>query len=891
MMIGESLAHYEILAKIGEGGMGTVYRARDRKLEREVALKLLPDSFATDPERLLRLEREARALASLHHPNIASIFGLEEAAGRRFLVMELVAGEDLAARIRRAPISPDEVIAIGRQIAAGLEEAHQKGIVHRDLKPANLMITPDDHVKILDFGLARAYAGDAPAETDPSTSPTISAGLTAAGVVLGTAATMSPEQARGKPVDRRTDIWAFGCVLYECLTGRPAFQGETVSDLMVAILRTEPDWSSLPAATPAHLRELLARCLRKDPRTRLRDIGDARITLEELGGQIQRPDALLPADQALSAPPRRSRGRLWPWAVAAAFLAGALVSPLLWRRIGALPRSAPPLRIALAAPDLDPDSFSAPTISLDGRSVAYTSRGRLWIRSLERFEDRAVPGSDGVGGMFWSPGGDAIGFSRDRHLWIWALESTASRMLCPIPGSGQMNGGIWMPDGRIYFCLFAGGVYAVPASGGEPELVLERAAREFDFHQPAPLPGGEEFVAVAHRDSGQQQVFTFSCARNERHPVLEMDELSTASYSPAGYLLLSRNWTTQDLWAVRFSPAARKAAGEPFLVERGAQGPSVAADGAMVYYQGDRESLFDLLWVTRDGGWELVPGGPFQGLNEPAVSPDGHRIAYSGVKDDNRDIWVLDLERGTRTRLTSDPANDFSPRWSRDGRTVFYRVWVPGLDHLWRVDAGGGATPGFLVEGSSIAPLPDGRSIVFAAPGADRRDSNLYLKPLDPGSEPESLLATEFDEDQPAVSPDGRWLAYRTNEPGEEEIFVCRLAGAGPRRQASVGGGGNPMWGIRGDALYYWRGSTLMEVPVRGGADPEPEPPRPILSASELGVQAGATTYTSGRASTDYALIGFGGSPDGRRFLIGRRSPDDPRAGILYVQGWQPPPL
>lgn len=889
-MIGESLAHYAILEKIGEGGMGAVYRARDKKLGREVALKLLPDSVATDPERLARLEREARALASLNHPNIASIFGIEETDRRRFLVMELVAGEDLSARIHRSPLKPDEVIGIMRQIAEGLEDAHQKGIVHRDLKPANVKVTLDDRVKILDFGLARACEGELAAAEEQSGSPTRTAGLTVTGMILGTAAYMSPEQARGKPVDRRTDIWSFGCVLYECLTGRGPFQGETVSDVMVAVLQTEPDLSLLPEWTPPRLRELLVRCLRKDAKNRLRDIGDARVIMDELAGRISPPPVTAPAEAAIppAASLRRRFARLWPWAVAAGFVLGTFTSMALWPRIGRAPTRMTPLRMTMVAPDLGREAFCGPAISRDGRSVAFASHGQLWIRSLERFETRVVPGSDGVGGMFWSPDGHLIGFCKDRQLWTWPIAGSESQVLCALPGSGRINGAIWMPDGRVYFCLYAGGMYSVPASGGVPEMVLDRAEGEHDFHQPAFLPGGTEFVAVAHRDQGKQQVFVFSCADRKRHPVFEMDELSTAAYSPAGYLLMGRNWTTQDLWAVRFSPASRRTEGEPFLVERGAQSPSVAASGTMVYYQGDRESLYDLLWVSRDGRWETVPGGPFQGLNEPAVSPDGRRIAYSGVKDDSRDIWVLDLDRGTRARLTSDSSNDFSPRWSADGRTVFYRVWIPGKDNLWRVDAGGGTTPEFVAKGSGIAPMPDGRSIVIAASGKTGPDSDLYLRSLDPGSEPSPLVATTFDEDQPAVSPDGRWLAYRSNESGEEEIFVCRLPDGTSRQQASVGGGGNPMWAATGEVLYYWRGNTLMEVLVRGSADPELATPASLLSASELGVQIGATTYVSGRSSTDFALVGFGGSPDGRRFLIGKRSPDDPRAGILYVQGWKP---
>jgi len=880
-MNGERLAHFELQEKIGEGGMGAVYRARDSKLGREVAIKLLPEAFSADADRLARLEREARALASLHHPNIAAIFGLEEAAGRRFLVMELVPGEDLSTRIRRSPLTLDEVMAVTRQIAEGLEDAHQKGIVHRDLKPANVKVTPDDRVKILDFGLAQAYQDEPAAASDPSLSPTVPAGLTAAGVILGTAAYMSPEQARGKPVDRRTDIWSFGCVLYECLTGRAAFQGGTVSDLMASILRTEPDLGLLPEGTPPRLRELLARCLRKDAKNRLREIGDARIILEELAGRIPPPPEVATAESAArSAEPSRRRFRLfWPWA-AGAFALGVIAAAALLRSFGSGRPMEPPLRLVMAVRDLDRSNFAfAPKISQDGRLVAYKSRGTLWIRSLERFEDRAVPGSDGADGVFWSPDGASIGFSKDRRLWIWSLNSTENRMVCALPGSGELNGAVWMADGAIYFCLYAGGFYAVLANGGEPELVLEPTAEELDFHLPAPLPGGKEFVAAAHRHKGKQQAFVFSCEERRRYPVLEMDELSAAVYSPAGYMLLTRNWTTEDVWAVRYSVASRKAEGAPFPAEFGAQYPSVTESGAMVFYQGDRESLFDLLWISRDGSWEAVPGGPFQGLADPAVSPDGRRIAYSGVKDDNRDIWVLDLERGTRTRLTSGGSNDFIPRWSADGRTVFYRVWIPGKDELWRVPADGTSGPRFVTVASTMAPLPGDRSIVISAERGERRDGDLYLLSLDEGAEPVPLVQTDFDEEYPAVSPNGRWLAYSSVESGEPEIYVRRLPEGGQKQQASVGGGGNPMWGTRGEALYYWQGDALMEVAVKEGEFLELRRPRRIFTASDLGVQV----------DDQYSLIGFGMSPDGQRFLVGRRSADDPRAGILYVQGWQPP--
>jgi len=879
-----TLSHYEILAPLGAGAMGEVYRARDTRLGREVAIKVLPAHFATDAERLARFEREARSLAALNHPNIAQIYAVDHADGTYFLALELVPGETLDDRLKRAPLPLDEVLDIARQIAEGLEAAHEAGVIHRDLKPANVRITPDGKVKLLDFGLAKP-ARTATGESDDTPSPADSVLTTGEGRLLGTPTYMAPEQARGRPIDRRVDIWAFGCVLFECLTGERAFSGATLGEVLAAVLDSEPELSLLPAATPPLVRALVARCLVKDPHRRLRDAGDARLELER---------SLVPGDTDAIATPTATRFTpaslaTWPtaaWLVAAAALGAAatVTAILLLRGRPSAPPVAPPLRVALAVRDLETSGFAAdPVLSRDGRSIAYLSRGHLRILSLERIDDRAVPASDHADAMFWSPSGDAIGFARDRRLWIWPLGASDCREVCGIPGSGTMNGALWMPDGTIYFCPFADGIYAVSATGGEPTLALALDDGEFDFHLPAPLPREDEFVAVTHRHAGPQQIFVFTCVDRRRHPILEMDEVATAAWSPAGYLLLTRNWTTQDIWAVRFSPEARRVEGEPFLVDRGGQFPSIAATGAMIFTQGDRESLFDLLWIGRDGSSKLVPGGPFQGMIDPAISPDGRTIVFSAVKDDQRDLWILDLERGTRSRLTSDAANDLAPRWSADGRTIFYTVWSPGKQSLWRIDVSEGATPTFLADAYGVAPMPDGSSVVIAMEGKDRDDLDLWILPLaadasgSPAPHPVPLVQSRFEEDQPAISPDGRWIVHTSNETGESEVYLRRLPDGGSKVQLSVGGGSNPMWGPTGNAVYYWWADALMEVTLdfgEGDASPQPQRPRPVVPASELRVGDAAE---NGR-------LGFGLSADGQRFLVVRRSPDDPRAGILYAE-------
>jgi len=868
---GQSLSHYEVLGRLGAGGMGEVYRARDTRLEREVAIKVLPESLAGDEERLRRFEREAKTLAALNHPNVAGIHGVDQDGGIYFLALELVPGEDLAARLERGRFPVAEAIDVCRQIAEGLEAAHEAGLVHRDLKPANVRITPEGVVKILDFGLAKPIRAKA-AKDGATTARSDSVLLTEEGLVLGTPTYMSPEQARGRSVDRRTDIWAFGCVLYECLAGKRAFDGEAFGDLIAAILEREADLDALPASTPARVRELIERCLEKDVRQRLRDIGEARVLLEH--GGLARSTAGAPTGPSR----RRDPG---PARLLGGIALGALLGALGWRARTPAPDAELPLRVVLATPEFDGlfDGFaSAPALSRDGRYLAYPGAGRLRVRSLETLDDRVVPGSESSDGMFWSPDSDALAFSKDGALWAWTLERSESRRIGPLPVASEFNGGIWLPDGTLYFSVFGGDLYAMPAAGGGPEVALARGPGEVDFHLPGWLPDPNEFVAVAHRETGAQQVFVFRAADRERLPLLEMEEVARASWSPTGHLLLMRNWSTEDLWAVGYEPGEHRVVGEPFPVESGVQDPSVAEDGSMTVVQGERAALFDLFWVARDGSTSPVPGGPFQGLSEPALSFDGARIAYSGVSGDNRDIWVLDVERGTRQRITSTPSNDAAPRWSADGRTIFFEIWLPGQSAIWRVDAEGVSAPVLVMgDATGAAPTADGAAILFKYAGSE--DFGLERLELRLDAQPEAFVESTSLLDQPAVSPDGKWVAHRGVETGRAEIFLRPVADPRRRVQVSLGGGERPFWGPKGERLYFVSGDDLMEVLVGAGEDAGPQRPRKVLGLSELGF--GATENAARR-------VGFGLSPDGERFLVSRRSAADPRAGIVYSRGFAP---
>jgi serine/threonine protein kinase/Tol biopolymer transport system component len=831
-LIGKTLAHYEVAGLIGKGGMGEVYRARDTKLNRDVALKFLPDEVSRDPERLARFEREARLLASLSHSNIASIYGLEEVDGTRFLVLEFVEGETLADRLTRGPLPIDDAVEVAKQIATGLEAAHESGVVHRDLKPGNVMLTPSGAVKVLDFGLARSGAtersGSAP---NLSASPTLTHAATQDGVILGTAAYMSPEQARGRAVDRRTDIWSFGCVLYECLTGRQAFEGETVSDLVARILEREPDWSTLPAATPIRLRTLLQRCLAKDARERLRDIGEARIALDA----VSKGEAISEAEANAMKQPRRSV--MLPIGLV---IVTALVSVIATRLVSR-PPSSPRVALSVMLPQGDRLDAGVENnilaLAPGGRSLAYTAREkgtpRLFLRRLDRPESVEIPGTQGAHDPFFSPDGEWIGFFADRHLRKVSVRGGAPIDLAE---SGSDRGGVWLDDGSIvYSPTFASSLHRVGSNGGQPQEIttLDSTRSERSHRWPCALPGGEwvVFTVGVTNSPGSYEdanIDAVSLRTGERRKVAQG---SCARYAPGGWLIVARGGS---LYGMPVDPENPRGGATAVPVLDGVLGMKtsgiaffdVARDGTLAFIRGREEHMASYLaWIDRSGNKTLVPGEPRDFLGF-AVSPDGTQaLVEIGPGGGNGDVFLVDLGGGSMNQITFN-GHDGSPRWLPDGK---HFAWARASDQggdtiVMRSVLGGDST---RVLARSNLPLivsdvaPDGGSILFQEYGSVDAD---VLQVATSGAEVRTLVKEPRSQTGGRLSPDGQWIAYVSNETGVTEVCVRPVGRAGGRVQISSGGGWTPRWSPDGHELYYAvggaAGGALMatHMVVRDGA-------------------------------------------------------------------------
>jgi Tol biopolymer transport system component len=813
---GQTLAHYRITSAIGAGGMGEVYRATDTKLGRDVAIKVLPREFAADPERLARFEREARVLASLNHPGIAHLYGFESTAlpdgtSAHFLVMELVEGEDLAKRLERGPIPVEDAIPIARQVAEALEEAHEKGIVHRDLKPANVKLTPDGKVKVLDFGLAKAWSGDDPAVLSGtsalSQSPTLAHTGTAAGLILGTAAYMSPEQARAKAVDKRADIWAFGVVLDEMLTGRRLFHGETVSDVLAAVLRQEIDWSVLPANTPGGLRHLLARCLERDPRRRLRDMGEARLALEAnaIDGTGEEPAAS-----------RGARvGRLLPWAVAAAATAVALVS-LPGR--GTRTRATAPLRkLAIAVEGLKSGIASPPALSPDGKRIVYVAGNDLWLRELDSLQARVLVAGAAPTFPFWAPDSAQVAYLAGEKLWRVPVAGGEPVFVADagFHRGGNTPGGAWLADGTIVFAPAANGtgLLSVPARGGQFTALVERDASESDFHKPSVLPDGRTVVFVIDRSEGGARAI--GAFRDGRRKTLLVDEahlLDAPVYSPSGHLLYVRRaeggGASDAVWAVPFSAERLEVTGEAFPVASSGHWPTVSVDGTLLYSE-LRDTALEL--VRLDSGGRVVKAlGPAQAFcRDPAVSPEGNRLAVA----EGSAIVVYDLRRGTRSPLTFDDRLYRSPAWTPDGKSLLHSARRGGFNlEIVKRAADGSGTESVLGPGAYPAVSPDGRFVMFEASNPDT-DDDLYYRPLDGSGDRTDFLVAPGHAGDPAFAPDGRHVAYMEERGGRSEVFLRPFPAGEGVWQVSTNGGDLPRFSRSGDRLYYVHANELVEVP------------------------------------------------------------------------------
>jgi serine/threonine-protein kinase len=878
----KSISHYQVIEKIGAGGMGEVYRASDPKLGRDVAIKVLPEVFARDKERMARFQREAQVLASLNHPNIGAIYGLEEDGDSCALVLELVEGPTLAERIDTSPVPADLAVSIALQIAEAVESAHERGIVHRDLKPANIKLTLDGKVKILDFGLAKALEGDRDGSGSAflSQSPTITGRTTGAQVIVGTAAYMSPEQARGENVDRRADIWAFGVILFEMLTGRKLFSGETVSDTLASVLMRDPDWDLLPANLPVRLRRLLRRCLQRDPKRRLRDIGEARIVLEEIAAGA--PDEEAPKEIGAARPMSR-RLRLALAGAGALLVAGATAIGWTLRPEGA---EVPLRKYEIPIGDVDPNLASGTTLAIspDGGSVAYLHADRLWIRELAKLEARAIDGSNGAQKPFWSPDGAYVAFGAGGKLWKVASTGGTPTMLCELPDPfTPAAGGAWKKDGRIVFCTGSGDLFEVSSKGGDPSSILApEAETEEDFHNVQALPGDRGLLFVVHRNEGFDQIDLLVNGKRRQVIRLPGQSISMPVYSPSGHILFRRSPTNPGIWALPFSLSKLEATGEPFLAVPDGALPSVASDGTLVYVHGNVAARSQLVWADRTGR-VLGPIGPVQEQDPfPALSPDGRLVAIAVKENDNRDIWIIDTVRETKTRLTFEDGSDSNPMWSPSGEKIYYLSGSSTDQFTIRMrSADGSGEPIDVVKGWGPRLSRDGKylfydsheggtwNIWYVALGADGAAKG----------EPVHFLKSKATEAGPALSPDGRYLAYFSMESGEDEIYVKRFPEGDGKWQVSVSGGHWPNWSADGKTLYYADGDDLMAVPVETGSSLRLGSPQKLFTRTPCGVQ-----------------LGFGWSPnfdltaDGERFVFvqaaGGEKEKQASLGITVAQNW-----
>ena len=809
---------YSVIGSLGAGGMGEVYRARDERLGRDVAIKALPATFAQDPERLARFEREAKLLAALNHSNVGSIYGLEEAEGSRYLVLELIEGQSLAERLESGPLPRNEAFDVCRQIAAALEAAHESGIIHRDLKPGNVMLTPSGSVKVLDFGLAKEAAASS-SGTNLASSPTMSVYAisgTGAGVVLGTAAYMSPEQARGKAVDKRTDIWSFGCVLYECLAGRQCFVGETVSDLIAQILQGEPEWDALPAKVPSRVRQLLRRCIEKDARRRLRDIGDARIELEDLLAQSTSSTSIAAAGRAAAG--RRTRIQLIGLG-AALVLASVLGTIGVWNALHRAP-SRSPMRFEIADAEkmlIDRDGSNS-AISPDGSMVVFlagdSTSVRLWLRSLKTLAAVPLDGTEGAYLPFWSPDGRSIGFFSNGKLNRMSASGGAVQNLCDV---GFARGGAWSRQDVILFAPTSGPLFRVSASGGDPVQVttLDSTREETAHRFPEFLPDGRHFLytSLPPRE-GKYEIYAGSLDDPDRELVTAV---SSGVRYVAGYLLHQRDGL---LVAQPFDAAKRRLRGAPVTLRESMAGTgftggpsfSVSANGRLAYATLKMPDA-RLAWVDKQGReTSAVPIDPAPYI-DIKLSPDGRRVALVRRESTSKtDIWIGDLERGVVSRFSEEPGNCENPTWSPDGSRIAYDAHVSGPQSIVvRAVSVAAETRTLLQSDPNFKGVtgwtPDGKGLVYWNQDPVTKH-DLWVLPLEGDPTPRPYLKAPFLQVGGHISGDGRWMAYQSNESGRFEGYVQPFPTGGLKYQVTKGGGWAGGWLRGGKQLLFWLTSS-----------------------------------------------------------------------------------
>jgi eukaryotic-like serine/threonine-protein kinase len=873
-MIGTKLAHYEIISHLGTGGMGEVYQAADTKLGRSVAIKLLPEAFTHDAERAARFEREARVLASLNHSNIAAIFGLEESGDRKFLVMELVDGETLAERIKRGPIPVEESLTIAKQICEALEAAHERGIIHRDLKPANVKITPDSKVKVLDFGLAKAFEVET-SNANLTQSPTLSIAATNVGMIMGTAAYMSPEQAKGKAVDRRTDIFAFGAVLYEMLTGRQAFEGEDLGDILGAVLKSEPDWNRLPASVPGRIRELLRLCLQKDAKKRRQTATDVRIDIEQALAAPE-PAALPAASRA-----RERRG----WIVSAVLLIGLVAAAVPAVRYIYEPVP-PEMRLDIEMPpSSQPLEFALSPDGMRLAFVAYDNGGqRLWVRPLNAVAPQPLPGTDGADYPFWSPDSRSIGFSAGRKLKRIDVAGGPAQILADAP---VFRGGTWNRDGIILFAPnLTSSLIHIASTGGSPEMVTHLEKGQASHRFPQFLPDGRHFLYYVQATPELAGTYLGSIDGNDPKRLVAADTTGTL-VSPDWMLYLQQG----ALRAQRLDTSRGVLVGNPVIVadpvdyDTAFYGAFSVSAGGMVAYRSGVGSRTQLTWFDRNGKTTGTVGDPDEnGFGFPELSPDERRVAVDRILPGSQDIWLIDLLRGGVTHFIFDATFiNRRPLWSPDGtQIVFGSRRNSGVDNLYTKPSSGAGTEQLLLESSGLKVAnswsTDGRFLLY---GEDNPKTarDLWALPMQGDRKPIAVVNSPFDERNGQFSPDGKWVAYQSNETGRIEIYVVPFPADAGKWQVSTNGGISPRWRHDGKELFFIApDAKLMAVAASvSGASFDAAPP---VALFQTRIAGGGLNYSN---KPQYAV-----SADGR-FLINVPAGEATAAPITLIMNWKPP--
>jgi len=856
---GDKLAHYEILAPLGAGGMGEVYRARDTRLNRDVAIKVLPAALANDADYLARLQREGQSLAALNHPNIASIYGLEKNA----IVMELVEGETL-----RCPLPIDEALQIARQIAEALEAAHEKGIIHRDLKPANIKVTAGGTVKLLDFGLAKAVPTTA--TTSSADSPTLTLRATEAGLILGTAAYMAPEQAAGKPLDRRADIWAFGVVLWELLTGKRLFDGETVSHTLADVLRAPIDWSQLPPETPPAIRTLLKRCLDRNVKDRLRDIGEARFILQQ------------PAESPKENPRKRP---LLPWLAAAGLaLLSLVLTGLLWRSPKTPPAGLIQLTLDLSPEPVPPGILGyALALSPDGARVAYVARDadgrqRLFTRRLSESQSAPLADTENAWSPFFSPDGEWIGYFADRKLKKVPFQGGRPIELITT-NSNAARGGTWIADGNIVFSDSGTALSSLSAAGGTA-TVIAKFTGGLSARWPHLLPGGKAALlnTAAPGEFANARLEAIVLATGERKLILQGGMFPR--FAASGHLLYIRDDT---LYAAPFDPERLELTGAAVPVApnvgnfaaSGAGNLAISPNGTLIYSrQSARNPL--LAWLTGDGKLETIRRLHGQLDDAISFSPDGRKFVFSLFSEGKADLWTYDWPRDTLSRLTSTPEFETNPVWAPSGESIVFTATRQNERDLYRIrsDASGDREQLTVTGGWNQATgfSPRGNVLAFSRTAAGVATNwDVHLLPLSgsaPGT-PELFAASAARDEEAVFSPDGRWIAYGSGESGTDEVYVRAYPAAPGKWQVSNRGGTTPVWSPKANELYYRTSDGIMAVTYRTDSNSFlADKPRQWAALKNL--------------------IAYNITPDGRRFLVA--IPDTEKqpgaTGIAFLQNF-----